>query len=249
MARSNRTHRPARARALIITSLSALALLLASEAHAGTLTAQGNVTVLDDISQITNPVGTADFNDGPLNSNMPLDLYQDQGILFHTGPFANILPGVAEAGTATAPFYQNNFTYFPGPIAGGGTAEGFFVYFAGVATFEQNITQVGLTAGRNGTQYLTVWDTDGVMLGQVQWTPANDSAFIGIDTQGVPIGMISYGNDNVWGGEAYGVGGATIMSDTWVWGATESPCGNGSLDGEEECDDGNDIDDIVAAPL
>ena len=31
---------------------------------------------------------------------------------------------------------------------------------------------------KNGTQYLTAWDTNGTMLGQVKWVPANDAAFV-----------------------------------------------------------------------
>ena len=227
-----------RARALLVTSLSALALLVASEARAGTITALGNVTALDDISQMTNITGTAEFNEGPVNAQLPLEQYAAQGIHWHTGSLASILPGVVQAGTAANPIYQNNLAYFPAPIAGGGLAEMFFTFYGGAVTFDQDITQFGLTASRNGSQYLTVWDKNGTMIGQINWVPSNDAAFIGVDTQGVPIGMITYGNDNVWNGATYGIGGSTIISDTWVWGTAEPPCGNGVVDAEEVCDDG-----------
>src|SRR5690606_29872919 len=53
--------------------------------------------------------------------------------------------------------------------------------------------------------------------------PSADSSFVGIDTNGVPIGMASYGNDNMWLGQSYNPGGSTIISDTWVW-ALGTPC-------------------------
>ncbi|NVB43624.1 hypothetical protein G6O69_37790 [Pseudenhygromyxa sp. WMMC2535] len=131
-------------------------------------------------------------------------------------------------------------------------------------TFSEPVTQVGLTAGKNGTQYLTVWDENGDILGQVTWVPNSDSAFIGLDTNGVPIGMVTYGNDDVWSGVTYGIGGATIMSDTWIWALgtqceVDSDCeddGNACTDNlceagqcvyptnENPCDDGDACTDV-----
>ena len=96
-------------------------------------------------------------------------------------------------------------------------------YFGGAVKFSQPITQFGLTASRNGTQYITVWNTNGQMIGQVTWQPNNDAAFVGIDTNGVPIGMLTYGNDNLWAGGSYDIGGSTIISDHWIW-ALGVPC-------------------------
>lgn len=207
---------------------------ISTTAYAGTITAQGNVTALDDVSQLQAIVGTATFNEGVQGQNMPLDTYAAQGATWHTGALSSILPGVTEPGSASAPLYFNNASYFPQPIAGGGVYEGVHTFFGGAVTFDQDITQVGLTASQNGTQYLTVWDQSGTMIGQVTWTPASDSAFIGIDTNGVPIGMVTYGNDNMWAGGSYGIGGSTIISDTWIW-AAGIEC-----EADADCDDGNE---------
>lgn len=210
-------------------------------AWAGTITAQGAVTALDDINQMQGIVGIANYNEAD-DGAVPLDLYSAVGMTFHTGPLVDILPGVTTGGSASAPIYMPfSAQNFPVPIAGGGVHEGSFTYYGGAVTFDQPITQLGLTAARNGTQYLTVWDTNGNMIGQVTWVPSNDSAFIGIDTNGVPIGMATYGNDNLWTGASYGIGGSTIMSDTWVW-ASGTPCQSDS-----DCiDDGNPC---TAAPV
>ena len=60
------------------------------------------------------------------------------------------------------------------------------------------------------------------MIGQVNWAPERDAPFLGIDTAGTDIGMISYGNDDLWNGEVYNASGATITSDNWIW-ASASP--------------------------
>jgi len=39
---------------------------------------------------------------------------------------------------------------FPGPLSGGGVQEGNFALLAGVATFNEVVTQFGLTAGKSG---------------------------------------------------------------------------------------------------
>lgn len=44
-----------------------------------------------------------------------------------------------------------------------------------------------------------------------------------MDTNGVDIGMIAYGNDDLFAGQAYNIGGATIFSDDWVWSTNEIP--------------------------
>ncbi|MBW2458338.1 MAG: hypothetical protein JRI68_27795 [Deltaproteobacteria bacterium] len=60
-----------------------------------------------------------------------------------------------------------------------------------MATFSGFVDQVGLTASTNGNQYLTVWDMSCPMIGQVNWVPGGNSSFIGIDTGGVTIGMLT----------------------------------------------------------
>lgn len=210
--------------------IGAACFIVASTAHAGTLTAEGNVTALTSFDQMATLTGTAAFDEGPINSNVPLDLYAAQGLTWIEGDFQDNFPGIVSAGQATPPYYQSDAQFFPQPINNGGVQVMNYVYFGGVAKFSAIVTQVGLTAGRNGNQFLTAWDQQGQIIGQVDWVPANDASFIGIDTQGVPIGLIAYGNHNVFQGEAYNVGGATIMADTWVW-------SKGSCDTDAECAD------------
>jgi cysteine-rich repeat protein len=224
----------------MILAIVALATVgLAATAHAGSIVAQGNNCVaMTDISEVGAIQGTAEYDEGPVNVNVPLETYAAQGLHFHSGALTQALAGVTTMGNASAPYYQAPGGNFPQPIAGGGTQVGQMAYYGGAATFDNVVTKVGLTAGQNGTQYLTAWDINGNMIGQVTWTPANDAAFIGIDCQNIPIGMVTYGNDDLWNGATYGIGGLTIMSDTWVW-SGDTNCGNGMLDIGEECDDAN----------
>lgn len=208
----------------------ATCFFFAGTAHAGQLTAQGNVNALTDFNQMGALTGTAAFDEGPVNQDVPLNQYAAQGLTWATGDFAAILPGIMSTGTANAPFYQSDAQYFPQPIKNGGVQVMNYVFFGGVATFNIDITQVGMTAGRNGNQFLTAWNKQGGLIGQVNWVPANDASFIGIDTKGVPIGMIAYGNDDVFNGVPYNVGGSTIMADTWVW--SKGACAN-----DAACDD------------
>ncbi|HEY8375728.1 MAG TPA: hypothetical protein VIK91_04525, partial [Nannocystis sp.] len=204
-------------------------------AQAGSVTAEGNVTALTHIDQMGPILGTAHFDEGPVNGAVPLDAYAAQGMTFHVGALSQILPGVITPGNASQPQYRADCaTYFPAPQNGGACTAQHNVH-AGVVTFSVDVTQVGLTASRNGTQYLTAWDKNGVMLGQVKWTPNSDSSFIGIDTQGVPIGLLSYGNDDLWNGETYSIGGATIFSDTWVWSAGPGCQNDAACDDNDAC--------------
>lgn len=203
-------------------------LTLSASASAGLITSHGAVTALTDISQV-DIYGTADFNNNGVTGNIALNSYSSFGLTFHAGTLTSALAGVTASGSSVAPLAIDNSSNFSGTIAGGGSYDGLGNYFAGVATFSHAVTQIGLTASRNGSQYLTVWDTLGQMIGQINWQPANDSAFIGLDTGDVAIGMVSYGNDDMWNGATYNIGGPTIMSDNWVW---NSYVEEESVDGE-----------------
>ncbi|MCA9636505.1 MAG: hypothetical protein KC420_10810, partial [Myxococcales bacterium] len=147
---------------------------------------------------------------------------------------ANILPGVTAAGATIQPIYAGQGTYFPRPIQNGGVVNNSIAVYAGAATFDSTVTQFGLVAGGSGTQYITVWDQMGALIGQVSWEPEDgDAGFMGIDTMGVPIGLLTYGNDNLWAGATYSIGGSTIMSDTWIW-AKGIQCQE-----DADCDDGD----------
>jgi hypothetical protein len=198
---------------------AACGLGIASPAAAGLITAQGAVTALTNVSQLGSVLGTATF-DTAGTGTLPLNFYSAQSLTFHTGALSSILSGVTTPGTAMSPEIAAAGTFgtvFPGPIAGGGIAAGNFEFLGGVATFSGVVTQVGVTISRNGTQYMTAWDVSGAMIGQVTWTPSNDAAFFGLDTNGVAIGMLALGNDDLWNGAVYDVSGATIISDTWIW--------------------------------
>ncbi|MFV8749427.1 MYXO-CTERM sorting domain-containing protein [Nannocystaceae bacterium ST9] len=204
-------------------------------AWAGTITAQGNVTALTNVNQLQGIVGTATYNEAN-NGGVPLGQYTPSGMTFFTGALTNILAGVMAGGNASQPIYQTGQNYFPAPIAGGGVATGSYTFFGGAVKFTQPVTQFGLTAATNGTQYITVWNTSGTMIGQVTWQPNGDSAFVGVDTNGQPIGMLTYGNDNIWAGAAYDIGGSTIISDTWIW-ALGVPCQSAAdcMDDDNPC--------------
>ncbi len=216
------------------SSAVALVTLFATAAHGGTITAQGNVVALTNRNQI--PAGAEGrFDEGPTSGAVPLNLYSNLGLTFRAGAFSSFLPNSVTTGTAFQAQYDTA-DYYPAPIGGGGQHTGAGVYWAGVATFSVPVTRVGLTASRNGTQYLTAFRANGTIIGQVTWVPANDSQFIGLDTVGVPIAAIAYGNDDLFSGAVYNIGGSTIFSDTWVWGGCDH---NGIVDAGEQCDDGN----------
>lgn len=209
----------------VILAGIATGIFASSAAYAGTITSVGAVTALTDISQMDAISGIVDFNlpNGTTISN------QYAGITFHSGSLSSILPGVTAPGSGTLPATTDGFftSYFQAPIAGGGQSDGSVNYFAGVATFDDAVSQFGLTAGSNGQQYITAWDTAGNMIGQVNWNPygtdfSANASFVGIDTHGVALGMLTYGNDDIWNGAAYNLSGSTNISDNWVWNGTPS---------------------------
>ncbi len=210
-------------------------LSLIGSAQAGTVTAVGPVKALTDINQVLGLVGTASFDEGPTSGQVPLNQYSAQGLTWVAGNLPSALPGVTTPGSAFQPQYGAFLPLrFPPPIGGGGTqiaqiSNG----VGGVATFSgSNITQIGLTASTNGDQYLTVWNKSGAIIGQVNWVPGGTSQFIGIDTLGVPIAMVAYGNDDLVNGGTYDISGSTIYSDTWVW-------ATGKCTTNVQCDDQN----------
>lgn len=203
-------------------------------AQAGSITAQGNVTALTDLGQMGPLTGTADYDEGPNNGDVPLGVYTAQGITFFTGALSQILPGVVTPGNASTPQYFSGQNFFPAPIGGSGVQAAQTGAFGGAVMFTADTTKFGLTASRNGNQFITVWDKAGKMIGQVNWVPANDASFVGVDTKGVPIGLLTYGNDDLWNGGTYDIGGPTIISDHWVWISNKPGCVN-----DAACDDKN----------
>lgn len=196
-------------------------LALTGVASAGTITAQGNVTALDDITQVTSITGSALF-DEMFQGIIPEDQYP--GMTFHTGMFAEINPLVMEMGEVPDPRWTSPGVHFPDPIAGGGVQQGYICQAGGAVTFADPVTQFGLTAGGSHPLYITAWDATGVIIGQVTWQPEEgDSAFVGIDTMGVPIALLTVGNDDIVAGEPYDDMGAFAQSDNWMWGVA-APC-------------------------
>jgi hypothetical protein len=222
-------------------------LLYVSVAYGGTISTVGDVLALTDTNQLQNIYGTATFNEGSHRTAIPLGIYSDIGMTFHLGQMSEILPGVdpttAKGGSGvTSPDWVPSYglfpEYFPNPVNGGGIAEGMASFHAGVVTFNVPVTQFGLTASSNDTTtYITVWDVAGNFLGQVSWTPDNDSAFVGIDTLGVEIGLLAYGNDNLFAGVPYDETGGSTISDTWVWAVSDDTDNDGFVDSVDNCPD------------
>lgn len=217
-------------------------------AQAGSLTAQGAVTALTNQNQMGPLQGTATFDD--VNGNIPGGQYTPMGMTLNNGSLMTILPGSNTPGNAQTGFTQPVGGYFPAP-QNGGVATTNCAFLTGVATFTGDVTQFGMTASRNGQQFVTVWNKQGAMIGQVTWTPNNDSSFIGLDTQGVPIGMLAFGNDDLWNGASYDLGGSTNISDTWVWALgpgcqNNAQCDDGDMcNGPETCDAGLCVDGVA----
>ena len=196
----------------------------AKTTYASSITAVGGVAALTNINQIGTVLGSADWNtttSTTASEAVPLDEYASGGMTLHTGDFSSILPGIASSGSAVDPnatAIPDFINYFVSPIAGGGSTSGAVNVDGGVASFDQTVTQFGLTFSDVGPQYVTAWDTSGGLIGQVEWTPTDDSAFVGIDTLGVPIGLIAVGNDDLYSGATYDVTGPIIATDDWTWG-------------------------------
>ncbi|WP_050431981.1 thrombospondin type 3 repeat-containing protein [Chondromyces crocatus] len=220
------------ARSILVAVTALPGVATATVAWAGTVTPMGNVQALTHIDQMIGIVGRGNFDEGPTSGYVPNDVYAAQGLIWRTGQLNQILPGCTTPGAGQTPTYSDGFKqYFPNP-GGGGSQIGQHALLSHIARFSVTITQVGLTASSAGPQYLTIWRADGTMIGQVTWASSGDSSFIGIDSLGVPIAMVTYGNDNLWGGQAYDIGGTTIMSDSWIW-------ASGRCSSNAECDDGN----------
>ena len=100
--------------------IGAACFFLAGTAYAGTLTPVGNVDALTDFSQMGPIAGTAAFDEGPVDQNVPLNLYTPQGLTFFQGDLQAIFPGIVSTGTASPPYYQSNPVYFPQPTKNGG---------------------------------------------------------------------------------------------------------------------------------
>ena len=205
---------------------------------AGQITAYGNVVPLNNINQMAAFTGRATF-DSKVSGSLNLTEYQDQGIRFIVDDLPEILPGCTTTGKSYQPYHYTNYmTDFVNPTTleqppGGGMAEVAHVYHAGVATFTVPVTQFGLTARDFGLTYITAWDQNGHLIGQVEWNAQLNPTpgFVGLDTQGIPIAMIAYGNDDIYSGEGYSASpGTFIVSDTWVWGPGECQVGQVTAD-------------------
>ncbi len=206
-------------------------LALSGVALAGEITAQGNVTALDNITQIPSITGSALF-DEMFSGIIPPDQYP--GMTFYAGEFGLDIPMIMEMGIVPEPRWTSPGVHFPDPIAGGGVQQGYINQAGGAVSFADPITQFGLTAGGSAPLYITVWDATFVIIGQVEWQPEEgDSAFVGVDTMGVPIGFLTVGNDDIMGGEPYDDQGAFAQSDNWMWGVA-APCAT-----DDECFDDN----------
>lgn len=208
----------------------------------------GDIDIFIHVDQMAPLLGSAHFDEGPAAGPIPADTYAAQGMTFHTGPLAQILPGVTTPGTALLPSYSLPVAdEFPLPIGGGGVQQGRLARGGAVVTFSAPVTQIGLVASSKADHYITIWDTQGQMIAEMMWTPTTASSFIGIDTLGRPIGMAALGNDNLYSdsGVPYTpASGPAIATDSWMWSlgfvcAGDEDCDDHSIcTGAETCQDG-----------
>jgi len=208
--------------ALAQMTLTTALLAVGGAAHAGTITAQGAVTALTNISQVNPGFVSAGFE---TTSPVPLNSYTALGmdIAPEGASLSSILPGIASTGTASrVNTYSGPLACadFPATIGGGGSCSGSVAFIGMVATFSVPVTQFGVTFSKNGTQYITAWASDGSVIGQVGWAPSADASFVGIDTGLTPIAMVALGNDDVFNGATYDVGGTAAIWDNAVWNAS-----------------------------
>ncbi len=208
---------------LLRLTLAAAAVAVSGAGQAGTITVQGSVTALTHVSQMDAAFVAAGFE---TTSPLPLNAYSALGmnIAAAGASFSSILPGMVSSGTASVvTTYSGSLSCadFPSPIGGGGSCSDNVALLGMVATFSAPVTQFGATLSKNGAeQYITAWAIDGSLIGQVKWSPSGDASFVGIDTGVIPIALVALGNDDVFGGAIYDVGGSTVIWDNAVWNAS-----------------------------
>jgi len=183
----------------------AVALLAVGGLHAATVTVHGSITLLQDASMLGPDTSLADFNDGTAGDPVDPSTYSSLGLDLD-------------------PDFAGIYSDRPNRFKGSNDADGLHHQGGFEATFSEPMNQFGLTAGRNADTYLTVYDTAGDMIGQVDWEPDGDPGFIGIDTGGVEIGMIRYGNDDLWNGRRFTPNrGQPVHADNWRFGYNPVP--------------------------
>ena len=148
-------------------SLALSLTLFALPAAAGTVTAQGEVRALNHADDILNgrPLGTADWTSYCGNGQRN-DTYAADGLTLHNGDIQRVRPGLYHGqnqlvrGNLARPMCRPNpGNYFPNTSAGG-VAAGNTIWFCPMGTFDRPVNQIGLTAGRNGTQYLVAFNAE-----------------------------------------------------------------------------------------
>jgi hypothetical protein len=207
-------------RKLIALAAVCITLIGGPRVEAAIISAEGGVTALTHISQMGAHV-LADFN-VPVIAYVPGNTYSALGLDIAEGfTLAHHLPGIVSTGFVP-PVDVGNIISFPNPILGGGTTSGTHAFLGLVGLFTRPVTQVGATFSPNGVQYLTAWQSNGQLIGQVRFDPEGSASFVGLDSGAVPIAMIAFGNDDVFNGAEYNIQGATTAWDDMVWSAGTS---------------------------
>ena len=210
----------------------------APPAAAGEMLLKGDVYPLYGPNEVVPVLGMAAFDEGPVTGPVPLDQYAALGLTFRTGLLSAMLSGVTTPGSCdVAPYYAVDAASFPSPILGGGIASGSQMASGGCATLSVPVHRVGLTASSQTSAFLTVWASDGTMIGQAAWIPTGDAAFIGLESN-TPIALLCYGTNDLYpeGSGTFDQGAAPLYSDTWLW-AGGSP---GQCTQDAQCDDVNE---------
>jgi len=203
-----------------------LSVVFSGASQAGVISPMGAITALTDVSQLGNIIGFANFNGAGVP--VPVGTYSGAGMTLARGGaiFASILPGIVSTGRASNVRANTAFSdssWFPAPIGGGGSFSGDTAFVGMVATFSVPINQFGLTFSKNGVQYITAWAADGSLIGQTRWSPSQYAGFVGIDTGTTPIAMIAVGNDDVFSGATYNIGGVATIWDNTIWATANVP--------------------------
>ena len=230
-------------------SLALSLTLFALPAAAGTVTAQGEVRLNhgDDILN-GRPLGTADWTSYCGNGQRN-DTYAADGLTLHNGDIQRVRPGL----------YHGQNQLVRGNLArrcAARTRQLFqherwrcrrrkhHLVLVRWAPLTAPSIRSGSPPGATAPNTSSPSTPKGACSARCAG-PSPDSRFVGLETD-EPIALYFYCNDDAMAGATISQGGSTVMSDTLIWG-NSSNCGNGIVDEDEDCDDGNrDNDDACA---
>jgi len=202
-------------------------IFLSIGAHAGTIYGAGGITPISTIDQFSRIDGQIDFSWGNNQGHtFEWDYYAEQGVMFHSGAYVDMLEGVTSVGRVNDEVSATRLDQ-PSVISGGGWIDGLVLDMQSAITLTTPTKAFGLTAV-DQSAIITAWGTDGKLLGQVAWVPdvQDEGGFVGITTDGTDlIAMIavSGGYSPLTAKDANGFylppnPRGVPITDNWVWG-------------------------------